>query len=89
MAFLILCYCHRKWNPHPCGFYGDVKRQWRCSLGQIEKYGQRISRLLFDGINLPDELPLVDVHDLTSDRVTGNEVPEAIQFRSLDRRLFE
>jgi magnesium chelatase family protein len=30
-------------NPCPCGFYGDVKRECRCSPRQIEQYRQRIS----------------------------------------------
>ena len=71
MAFLVLCYCHRKWNPHPCGFYGDVKRQCRCSVRQIENYRQRISGPLLDRIDIHVEVPLVDFKDLTSDSLTG------------------
>ncbi|MGJ8634423.1 MAG: YifB family Mg chelatase-like AAA ATPase, partial [Luteolibacter sp.] len=28
-------------NPCPCGFYGDIKRQCRCSVRQIENYRQK------------------------------------------------
>jgi hypothetical protein len=35
-------------NPCPCGFYGDMKRQCRCSPRQIEQYRQRISGPLLD-----------------------------------------
>ncbi len=39
-------------NPCPCGFYGDTKRQCRCSPRQIETYRQRISGPLLDRIDL-------------------------------------
>ena len=71
MAFLVLCWCHLKWNPHPWGFYGDVKRQCRCSVKQIEKYRQRISGPLLDRIDIHVEVPLVDFKDLTSDSMSG------------------
>lgn len=58
-------------NPCPCGFYGDVKRQCRCSVKQIENYRQRISGPLLDRIDIHVEVPLVDFKDLTSDTVTG------------------
>jgi magnesium chelatase family protein len=71
MAFLVLCYCHRNWNPHPCGFYSDVKRQCRCSVRQIENYRQRISGPLLDRIDIHVEVPLVNFRELTSDTNTG------------------
>jgi magnesium chelatase family protein len=67
-------------NPCPCGFYGDVKRQCRCSVKQIENYRQRISGPLLDRIDIHVEVPLVDFKDLTSDIVTG-ESSETIRQR--------
>jgi magnesium chelatase family protein len=67
-------------NPCPCGFYGDVKRQCRCSVKQIEKYRQRISGPLLDRIDIHVEVPLVDFKDLTSDSLTG-ESSETIRQR--------
>jgi magnesium chelatase family protein len=58
-------------NPCPCGFYGDIKRQCRCSVKQIEKYRQRISGPLLDRIDIHVEVPLVDFRELTSDTITG------------------
>lgn len=58
-------------NPCPCGFYGDVKRQCRCSVRQIENYRQRISGPLLDRIDIHVEVPLVDFKELTSDALTG------------------
>ncbi len=58
-------------NPCPCGFYGDAKRQCRCSVKQIDNYRQRISGPLLDRIDIHVEVPLVDFKDLTSDSVNG------------------
>jgi magnesium chelatase family protein len=58
-------------NPCPCGFYGDVKRQCRCSVKQIEKYRQRISGPLLDRIDIHVEVPLVDFKELTNENLTG------------------
>ncbi|MGJ8643205.1 MAG: YifB family Mg chelatase-like AAA ATPase [Luteolibacter sp.] len=58
-------------NPCPCGFYGDSKRQCRCSVRQIENYRQRISGPLLDRIDIHVDVPLVDFKELTSDAVTG------------------
>ncbi len=58
-------------NPCPCGFYGDVKRQCRCSVRQIENYRQKISGPLLDRIDIHVEVPLVDFKELSSDTLTG------------------
>lgn len=76
----VSCWYPLKFNTHPCGFYGDVKRQCRCSVKQIENYRQRISGPLLDRIDIHVEMPLVDFKDLTSDIVTG-ESSETIRHR--------
>jgi hypothetical protein len=70
----------RKWNPLPCGFYGDMKRQCRCAPRQIENYRQRISGPLLDRIDLHVEVPLVDFRELSSNATTG-EKSETIRER--------
>ena len=58
-------------NPCPCGFYGDSKRQCRCSVRQIENYRQKISGPLLDRIDIHVDVPLVDFRELTSEETTG------------------
>lgn len=53
-------------NPCPCGFYGDLKRECRCSPPIIQRYRQRISGPLLDRIDLHVEVPLVDYKALSS-----------------------
>jgi len=55
-------------NPCPCGYYGDPKRECRCSPRQIENYRQRISGPLLDRIDLHVEVPLVDYRELAAAR---------------------
>ncbi|MDB4382074.1 ATP-binding protein, partial [Akkermansiaceae bacterium] len=47
-------------NPCPCGFFGDAKRDCRCSPRQVEQYRQKISGPLLDRIDLHIEVPLID-----------------------------
>ncbi|BCU77647.1 ATP-binding protein [Luteolibacter sp. LG18] len=49
-----------------CGYYGDSKRQCRCTSRQIETYRQRISGPLLDRIDLHVDVPLVDYRELSS-----------------------
>jgi hypothetical protein len=65
------CWLHLNWKPHPCGFYGDSKRECRCSTRQIENYRQRISGPLLDRIDIHCEVPLVDFRELSSNTNTG------------------
>jgi magnesium chelatase family protein len=71
MTYRCSCWCHLKWKPHPCGYYGDAKRECRCSTRQIETYRQKISGPLLDRIDIHCEVPLVDFRELSSTTNTG------------------
>jgi magnesium chelatase family protein len=60
-------------NPCPCGYYGDLKRECRCSPRQIESYRQRISGPLLDRIDLHVEVPIVDFRELSSQSTSGEK----------------
>ncbi len=53
-------------NPCPCGFFGDPKRECRCSPRQVEQYRARISGPLLDRIDLHLEVPVVEFQQLAS-----------------------
>ncbi|MDP0491961.1 MAG: YifB family Mg chelatase-like AAA ATPase [Verrucomicrobiota bacterium JB023] len=59
-------------NPCPCGFFGDPRRDCRCSPRQVENYRQRISGPLLDRIDLHVEVPLVEYKELSA-AVTGEK----------------
>jgi magnesium chelatase family protein len=75
-------------NPCPCGFYGDLKRECRCSPRQIENYRQRISGPLLDRIDIHCEVPLVDFRELSSNTNIG-EKSEVIRKRVVEARKIQ
>lgn len=75
-------------NPCPCGFYGDMKRQCRCSPRQIEQYRQRISGPLLDRIDIHCEVPLVDFRELSQNSASG-EKSEVIRARVIEARRIQ
>jgi len=53
-------------NPCPCGYFGDSKRECRCSPLQVQRYRSRISGPLLDRIDIHIEVPSVKYQDLAS-----------------------
>jgi magnesium chelatase family protein len=51
-------------NPCPCGYFGDRKRECRCSPVQVARYRERISGPLLDRIDIHVEVPAVEFRDL-------------------------
>ena len=56
-------------HPCPCGYFGDLKRECRCSPLQVQRYRQRISGPLLDRIDLHIEVPAVEYRDVSSERL--------------------
>lgn len=51
-------------NSCPCGYYGDRKRDCRCSPNQVQRYRQRISGPLLDRIDIHVEVPAVEYKEM-------------------------
>ncbi|HEY2711249.1 MAG TPA: YifB family Mg chelatase-like AAA ATPase [Chthoniobacterales bacterium] len=66
-------------NPCPCGYFGDLKRECRCSAVQVQRYRQRISGPLLDRIDLHIDVPSVDYREIANERV--EEASTAIRDR--------
>ncbi len=71
-AEFILC---AAMNPCPCGYFGDLKRECRCSPIQVQRYRQRVSGPLLDRIDLHIEVPAVEYRDIASQRDEENSLP--------------
>ena len=71
-------------NPCPCGYFGDLKRECRCSPVQVQRYRQRISGPLLDRIDLHIEVPAVEYKDISSTRAEENSA--AIRERIVQAR---
>jgi len=55
-------------NPCPCGYFGDPKRECRCSHVQVQRYRDRISGPLLDRIDLHVEVPAVQYQEMASNQ---------------------
>ena len=71
-------------NPCPCGYFGDLKRECRCSPVQVQRYRQRISGPLLDRIDLHIEVPAVEYREISSERT--EESSSAIRERVVRAR---
>jgi magnesium chelatase family protein len=55
-------------NPCKCGYYGDLHRECKCTLSQIDKYLNKISGPLLDRIDIQIEASPVYYEDLNSSK---------------------
>ena len=55
-------------NPCPCGYRGDPRRECQCSAPQVEKYMGKISGPLLDRIDIQLEVPAVSYQELAARR---------------------
>jgi magnesium chelatase family protein len=54
-------------NPCPCGYFGDPKRECRCTPQQVDRYRDRISGPLLDRIDIHLEVPPLQYREISSD----------------------
>jgi magnesium chelatase family protein len=66
-------------NPCKCGYFGDPKRECRCSPNDVQRYRDRISGPLLDRIDIHVEVPAVQYQDISSK--TPGESSTAIRER--------
>ena len=79
-------------NPCPCGFYGDPKRECRCSPNMITKYRNRVSGPLLDRIDIHVEVPAVKYKEMAGEATgeTSEQVRGRVeQARAVQRRRFK
>jgi magnesium chelatase family protein len=72
-------------NPCACGYFGDPKRDCRCTPRQIANYRQKISGPLLDRIDIHCQVPLVEFRDLAATGPSG-ESSAAIRARVVAAR---
>jgi magnesium chelatase family protein len=67
-------------NPCPCGYRGDPRRECHCSVPQVERYMGKISGPLLDRIDIQLEVPAVPFRDLSASRpgTTSGQMREAV-----------
>lgn len=84
--------CKKATHPCKCGYFGDPKRECRCSPIDVQRYRDRISGPLLDRIDIHVEVPAVQYREMSSN-VPG-EASAAIRervekAREVQRHRFE
>jgi magnesium chelatase family protein len=78
-------------NPCPCGFFGDVSNECRCTQPQIQRYIGRISGPLLDRIDIHIDVPAVKFKELRGRDLPDGESSEKIRERvtaAREKQLF-
>ena len=57
-------------NPCKCGYFGDLSRECKCSLGEIQKYMHKISGPMLDRIDIHIQVPSVKYSELAESKKT-------------------
>jgi len=67
-------------NPCPCGYRGDPRRQCQCTAPQVEKYMGKVSGPLLDRIDIHLEVPAVPFRELSASRAgtSSSQMREAV-----------
>jgi magnesium chelatase family protein len=74
-------------NPCPCGYFNDARRECLCSPMQISRYLAKISGPLLDRIDLQVEVPALTAEEIAS--TTAGEPSAAIRERVDAARLLQ
>lgn len=79
-------------NPCPCGHYGDQNNDCTCTLPQIQKYLNKISKPILDRIDIHIEVEPVNFDDLTDDNKTesSKDIKKRVkQARNIQKNRFK
>lgn len=78
-------------NPCPCGYYGSVRNQCRCTTMQVQSYRNRISGPLLDRIDLHVHVQELSDKELMNKRTgeSSEQIYERVkQAREIQKRRF-
>ena len=68
-------------NPCPCGFLLHPKKTCVCTQREIEKYRKRVSGPILDRIDLHVEVPVVDLKDLSGEKIPKKGIESSFHIR--------
>jgi len=69
-------------NPCPCGYYGDLEKECKCSAYEVVRYQKKISGPLLDRIDLQLKVLRVDYEELRKkpeDKKTSPEIKRQVE----------
>lgn len=74
-------------NPCPCGNFGSMRRECRCTPQDVQRYMSKISGPLLDRIDIHVDVPAVNVSELT--QAENGESSETIRRRVIAARAIQ
>lgn len=69
-------------NPCPCGYYGDLEKECRCTANEILRYQKKISGPLLDRIDIQlhvARIPLEELRNKSEVRTKSKEIKSSIE----------
>ena len=75
-------------NPCPCGYFGDVEKEFRCSANEIFRYQKKISGPLLDRIDIQIKVPRLKIEDLKN-KSRDEKSSEKIKNQIIKARLIQ
>lgn len=78
-------------NPCPCGYFGDPRRECRCTVRQVHNYRAKVSGPLLDRIDCHVEVPAVPYRELSSSSGGSSSAgmcEKVVHAREIQRRRF-
>lgn len=77
-------------NPCPCGFWGDEKKECRCSAHEVFRYQKKISGPLLDRIDIQINVPRTKYEHLKKKPTDGAREKELVaKAREVEKARFE
>ncbi len=74
-------------NPCPCGNFGSMRRECRCTPQDVQRYMSKISGPLLDRIDIHVDVPAVNVNDLV--QLEPGESSRSIRERVIESRRIQ
>jgi len=73
-------------NPCPCGYFGDPKKECRCSAYDVFRYQKKISGPLLDRIDIQIEVPRVEIAELRNKKSSAAEANKLLKQKIMAAR---
>lgn len=70
-------------NPCPCGYFGDLDKECKCTANETMKYQKKISGPLLDRIDIQIEVPRISINELREKRgeILHHSTEEALRLK--------
>ncbi|MAF79818.1 magnesium chelatase [bacterium] len=72
-------------NPCPCGYYGDIEKECKCTASEVFRYQRKLSGPLLDRMDIQVDVPRIPIEELR-DKEYNVKAEDKMQRRILQAR---